>query len=141
MNLCQKCELLKTRAQMKEQVSQAIVHSLQIRCSWKFCKFIRKANSSGKHLCRSLFLIKLQTSGNSIKKKLQHRCFPVKFAKFLRTTFLQKSSSGCFWGFEVVFLKEFGAKTGVTVSNKYQIHLIKWICCRENLEAVTIGGL
>ena len=60
-------------------------------------------NSSGKRLCRSLFLIKLQTSCNSIKKKLQHRCFPVKFAKFLRTPFLQKSSSGCFWGLSRVF--------------------------------------
>ena len=25
----------------------------------------------------------------AFKKKLQHRCFPVKFAKFLRTAFLQ----------------------------------------------------
>ena len=25
---------------------------------------------------------------NFIKKRLQHRCFPVKFAKFLRTPFL-----------------------------------------------------
>ena len=35
-----------------------------------------------KHLCQSLFLIKLQTrslkSCNFIKKRLQHRCFPVK---------------------------------------------------------------
>ena len=32
-----------------------------------------------------------------IKMSLQHRCSPVKFAKFLRTPFLQKTSSGCFW--------------------------------------------
>ena len=42
---------------------------------------------------------------------------------------------------KVVFSKEFGAKTGVTVSNKYQIQLKKSICCRENVEAVTIGDL
>ena len=34
-------------------------------------------NFSGKYLCRNLFL-----------KKLQHRCFPVKFANFLGTHFL-----------------------------------------------------
>ena len=37
------------------------------------------ANFTGKRLCWSLFLI------NFIKMRLQRRCFPVKFAKFLRT--------------------------------------------------------
>ena len=81
---------------------------LQKECSWKFRKFYRK------HLCWSLFLIKLQASRNlhflppdthmyvcvsggkkcnffeacdCLKKRLQHRYFPVKFAKFLRTPF------------------------------------------------------
>ena len=36
------------------------------------------------------FLIKI------FKKRLQHRCFPVKFTKFLITTFLQNTSGGCF---------------------------------------------
>ena len=39
------------------------------------------ANFTVKHLCWSLFLIKLQA-----KKRLQHRCCPVVFAKFLRTS-------------------------------------------------------
>ena len=30
------------------------------------------------------------------KKRLQHRRFPVKVAKFLRTPFLQNTSNGCF---------------------------------------------
>ena len=34
---------------------------------------------------------------NFIKKILQHRCFPVKFTKFLRTPFLQNTSGGCFY--------------------------------------------
>ena len=38
------------------------------------------AISTGKHLCWSLFL-------NFIKKRLQHRRFPVNIAKFLRTAF------------------------------------------------------
>ena len=32
-----------------------------------------------------------------IKKSLWHRCFPVNFAKFLRTSFLQNTSCGWFW--------------------------------------------
>ena len=50
-----------------------------------FCeKFVLKslAKFTGKHLCWSLFLIKLKA-----KKRSQHSCFPVNFAKFLRTSF------------------------------------------------------
>ena len=43
------------------------------------------AKFTGKHTCWSLFLIKL--AFNFIKKRLQHRCFPVKFADFFRTAF------------------------------------------------------
>ena len=31
-----------------------------------------------------------------IKKRLQHRCFPVKFAKFSKNTFFTDTSVGCF---------------------------------------------
>ena len=49
------------------------------------------AHLTGKHLCWSLFLIKLQAWGpvNCIKSRLQHRCFPVKLANFLRKTILK----------------------------------------------------
>ena len=40
-------------------------------------------NFTGKDLCCSLFLMKLQTF------RLQHRCFLVKFAKILRTSILK----------------------------------------------------
>ena len=39
---------------------------------------------TGKHLCWSLFLIKLL-----YQKRLQHRCLPVNIAKFLRTSILK----------------------------------------------------
>ena len=39
-------------------------------------------NFTGKHLCKSVFLI-------NIKKRLQHRCFSVKCRKFLRTPILK----------------------------------------------------
>ena len=50
---------------------------------------------TGKHLCWSLFLIKLSLfnkvaglkPGSFIKKRLQHRCFPLNIAKFLRAVF------------------------------------------------------
>ena len=43
---------------------------------------------TGKHLCWSLFLIQLQAQAQAckfIRKRLQHRCFPVNIAKFLKT--------------------------------------------------------
>ena len=52
---------------------------------------------TGKQLCWSLFLIKLEEPRNFIKKKLQHKCFSVKFSKFLKTLFLQNTPGGYFW--------------------------------------------
>ena len=55
------------------------------------------AKFTGKHLCRSLFV---NTDAGlrpiSLLKRLWHRCFPLNFAKFLRTPYLQSTSSGCF---------------------------------------------
>ena len=46
---------------------------------------------TGKHLCWSLFLIKLQVLAcDFIKKRLQHRCFPVTIAKFLGAAFFKE---------------------------------------------------
>ena len=41
------------------------------------------AKITGKHMCWNFFYIGLRAC-NSIKKKLQHRCFHVNFTKFLR---------------------------------------------------------
>ena len=45
------------------------------------------SNFTGKHLCRGLFFSKVAIlkACNFVNKRLQHRCFPVKFAKNLRT--------------------------------------------------------
>ena len=43
--------------------------------------FKNSANFTGKHLCLSLFLI----------KRLQHRCFPIKFAKIFKNTIFYKT--------------------------------------------------
>ena len=49
-----------------------------------FAKFTRK------HLCQSLLFNKVAwlSPATLLKKKLWHRCFPVNFAKFLKTPFL-----------------------------------------------------
>ena len=52
----------------------------------------RFANFTGKHRRWSLFLNNLQASCNFVKKRLQHRSFPVNFAKFPKTPFLQNTS-------------------------------------------------
>ena len=41
---------------------------------------------TGKHLCQSLFFNKVA----GLRLRLWHRCFPVNFAKFLRTPFFTK---------------------------------------------------
>ena len=55
---------------------------------------------------RVSLLIKLQvwdqrpaglTPATLLKVRIWHSCFPVNFAKFLRTPFLQNTSGGCFW--------------------------------------------
>ena len=54
-------------------------------------------NLHEKTCIRVSFLIKLQASGlrsaTLLKKRLRYRCFPVKFAKFLRTAFFIETSS------------------------------------------------
>ena len=46
--------------------------------------------NTGKQLCQSLFLNKVAglRPVTLLKKRLWQRCFPVNFAKFLRTPFL-----------------------------------------------------
>ena len=70
-----------------------------------FCMKFRMSSSkqvfTGKHLCWGRFLISCTHSGlqvcNSIKNGLQHRFFPVKFVRILRTPFIKSTSGSCFW--------------------------------------------
>ena len=52
--------------------------------------FIIKLQTSGKHLCRSLFFNKVSglRSATLLKKRPWHRGFPMNFAQFLRTPFV-----------------------------------------------------
>ena len=62
-----------------------------------FCKKIvlkNSAKSTGKHLCLCLFFNKVASLRSTTlrKKRLWHWCFPVNFAKFLRSSFVQNTS-------------------------------------------------
>ena len=63
---------------------QAFADILHNRCSEKFCKFHRKAPAL-ESLFNKVADLKPATLN---ERRLQHRCFYVKFAKFLRTSFL-----------------------------------------------------
>ena len=61
---------------------------------------------------------------NSIKKRLQNRFLPVKFAKLLGAPFFTRVpvAASEVW---IVFSKKFGGKPSATVSKKHQIQLKK----------------
>ena len=63
---------------------QSFAGVFQNRCSWKFHNIHKK-----KPVLEPLFnKVAGLKAYNFIKKKLQHRCFPVNITKFVRTTFL-----------------------------------------------------
>ena len=71
------------------------------------------AKFTGKRLCQSLLLNKVEgLSPSTLSKKwLWYRCFPVNFAKFLRTPFLQNTS-----GRLVLLVKDWDLNTPGLVS-------------------------
>ena len=78
-------KISKTGPEQQRQPPEVFYEKCVLR---NFAKFIRK------HLCQSLFFNKAAGPKPAIlfKKRLWHRYFPVNFAKFLKTPFLQKTS-------------------------------------------------
>ena len=78
---------------------------------------------------RTSFLIKLQASGlrpaTLLEKRLWHSCFPVNFAKLLRTPFLQNTSGGCFWRKLTVF-QEFSDFVLFTRHWVWELTIVNW---------------
>ena len=71
-------------------MSKRFISNLEVvahRCSVKKVFLEILQNSQGNVCARVSFSIKLQAPITLLKKRLWHRCFPVNFAKFLRTTF------------------------------------------------------
>ena len=52
------------------------------RCVFEKKLFLKISKYSQENTCARVFL-------NKVKKRIQHRCFPVKLAKFLRTPILK----------------------------------------------------
>ena len=67
-------------------------------CSLKKGVLRNFAKFTGKHLCQSIFFNKVAglRPPTLSKKRLWHMCFPVNFAKFLRTPFWQNPSGRLF---------------------------------------------
>ena len=79
-------------------ITQKMPRSSHLQMFFKIAVRKNFVNFIGKHLYWSLFLIKFQTQRlATLLKRHQHRCFPVKFAKILRTPILQNTLGGCFW--------------------------------------------
>ena len=72
-----------------------IFRSSQQRCSMRKDVLRNFAKFTGEHLCQRLFLNKVAGLRPAIliKKRLWHRCFPVNFAKFLKTTSFDRTPS------------------------------------------------
>ena len=93
-----KRKLLNRAIQEKEQVSRSS-RRIQVRCSWKLRKFHIKKN-----VLESLFnKVAALKVCNSIELRLQRRCFSLKLANFLRTTFLRNRFSDYFWVLTRIF--------------------------------------
>ena len=84
----------KRRVVFEVERRTAIIRSSHRRCSVEKGVLRNFAKFTGKHLCQSPFFNKVAglRPATLLKKKLWHRCFPVNFAKFLRTPFLQNTS-------------------------------------------------
>ena len=73
-----------------------------------FSRNIFFAKLTRKQLCRSLILIKLQVSILQLhwKKGLQHSCFLMNFARYLRHLFYRTPPGDCFCSTEKIFYQQ-----------------------------------
>ena len=78
--------------------------SSQRKCSVRKGVFRNLATVTEKYLCQSLYFNKVRPA-TLLKPRLRHRCFPLNFAKFLRTPFLQSTS-----GRPLLNVRRFGLK-------------------------------
>ena len=73
---------------------------------------------TGKHLCWGLFLIKEGLKAcNFIKKRLQHRYFPVDIAKFLRKPILKNICCFCVSFFFYAYINTFTIDVTLKIKN------------------------
>ena len=96
---------------------------------------------TGKHLYQSLFCMRPATL---LKKRLWHRCFPVNFAKFLRTLFLTERLRWLLLCFDILtgakhkvvhnlLIANWGKITDIT--RKINIWCCIWVCISNNFKS------
>ena len=106
-----------------------------------FCNF---AKFTEKHLCQSLFFNKVAVlrPGTLLKKKLWHRCFPVKFTKFL-TLFLTEHLwwllLNSHWNWILAFSWQFTKKTSDLLWSMMRKMFIEVRLC--NLTTYVLKGM
>ena len=71
--------------QVMRNAKQSFADVFQNRCSQKFHN--KKILQENTYVESLLITLQAWRHGSLLKKRLQHRCFPVKFTKFLRTPF------------------------------------------------------
>ena len=77
-----------SRGAIKHQLKDFVFRSSHQKFSVKTDVLKNFANFTGKHMCQSLFIVSLKAC-NFIKKKLQHKCFPIIIANLLRAPILK----------------------------------------------------
>ena len=122
------------------KVSEAIVQRSsrpEVFCAKGILKNF--ARFTEKHLCQSLFFNKVADlrAATLLKKRPWHRCFPVDFPKFLRTSFLQSTSSGCFWSLFLITPKKYcmWIQTSWETNHEVKTNIFScfWYWCWKNL--------
>ena len=104
--MSRKRKLLKRAVQVKEHVSKVAVRKLQIRSFQNFCKLHRKTS-----VLESLFnKVAGLKARNPIKKRLQYRYFPVKFAKSQGAPFFTEQLQWLLLRFNSCFQRSLGQK-------------------------------
>ena len=89
------------------------------RCFTKKVSLKISQNSQENTCARVSFSIKL-LKRLSLKKRTWHRCFPVKFAKYLRTPFLQKPLNEVTWlGYLSILLMSLRSWSTFKIARKF----------------------
>ena len=90
---------------------KVFVTASKLRNSHRRCSVIKDvlrnfAKFTRKHLCQSLFFNKVADlrPATLLKKRLWYRCFPVNFAKLLRTPFSQNTSGRLLLKIKLLFI-------------------------------------
>ena len=102
------------------------------------------AKFTGKYLCQSLFCNKVAglslRPATLLKKRLWHTCFPVNFAKLLRTFFLWNTSGWYFWNLLHLSKKPmiyYSPKTNLFLTQRFSYDLSEYFFLRKSNELST----